>query len=816
MADSDRRLGVTASRSGFRMTWAAGVMGFSGLLAQQLLLRELLIVFAGNELTIGLILACWLATEAAGSIWARRARIGGFAGTESPSNPTDTVALRHFMRVTLLFCLSLFPAIYAVRLIKPALGISVGTVAGLGSAAAASLIVLAPVSVTHGAMFTLGCSVCSRRSAEQGLIAGRPPAAHIYILETIGTLIAGVLWTAALIRLSDPFHIAVGIVLLNGLTVLILAGRLDAGPLRWRTAAGVLIAASLLLAAAGGTELLQHRSLNTLWRHQNIIHYENTMHGNIVITENQGQYTFFTDGTPAFLIPVPDIGLVEPLVHIPMTAHPEPRRILLIGGGAGGFVDAILTHPSVRKVEYLELDSRLLQLQRDLATASTKEALNDPRVDLRATDTRLWLTAGGPADGIASGYDVIFSRHHDPDNLESSRFFSEEFFRLAADNLTEQGILVLGFPGLVGHLNEPLQHLASGVHHSLEQVFPTVRAFPGDGQSFLLASADSAIADFSIDDFARRLRERELFDEVTLPWHVEQRLHPRWQPWFEGFAGGGSRRPIRDFQPRALFLSVAHWSSLNAPRTARVLNAIATWNPVLMALVVPAALLLPAVGLNRFSPGRRTRVIPAVLTTGFTAMVVNLSLMFAFQIVAGRLFGWLGLLTAAFIAGLGLGAMYGSHRLHRTGDADGSARGLLIQTDIVVLLFSGLLLILLPAAAPRFAVWLPPTLIRVLFFPVLLTAGAVCGAQFPVACSVLANAENGSDGFRRPAADPSGSGLVYAADLLGGCVGGILGGIVLLPLLGLAGTGVTIILVKAITVVMLIHTPKPIALEVRP
>ena len=50
-----------------RIRIAVVVMGFSGLVAEILLLRELLIVFSGNELSIGIILANWLILEAFGS-----------------------------------------------------------------------------------------------------------------------------------------------------------------------------------------------------------------------------------------------------------------------------------------------------------------------------------------------------------------------------------------------------------------------------------------------------------------------------------------------------------------------------------------------------------------------------------------------------------------------------------------------------------------------------------------------------------------------------------------------------------------------------
>lgn len=797
---------MTARAREFRMAWAAGVMGFGGLFAQQLLLRELLIVFAGNELTIGLILSCWLASEAAGALWARRARISG----ASASDAADAPALRRFMGAALFFSLSLVPAIYAVRLIKPALGISVGTVVGLGSAATASLIVLAPVGVAHGALFTLGCAACFRRPEDCGTDGFRTPATHVYVLETVGTLLAGLLWTAALVRWGNAFQVAAGIALLNAATVLFLAGRLGRKRVRWRIAGAVLAVASVLAGVAGGADFLQRRSIEALWQRQNVLHYENTVHGNVAITENLGQYAFFTDGTPSFMIPVPDTGLVEPLVHIPMAAHPRPSWILLIGGGVGGFAEAILKHPSVARVDYLERDARLLHLQRELASAAEAEALDDPRVELHAADARAWLAGGGRR------YDVVISRQHAPDNLHGSLFFSEEFFRLAADNLEDGGMLVLGFPGLVGHLDEPLRHLAAGVHGSLERTFPVVRAFPGDAHSFLIASRDAAVAGFDVDGFAQRLRERGLLDAAMLPWHVEQRLHPRWHAWFEEFAAGGTKRATSDFHPRALFLGVAHWSSLNAPGTARVLMGAFRLNPALLGLAVPAALLAAGAVLNRFSPGRQTRAIPAVMATGFTAMVVNLSLMFAFQIVAGRLFGWLGLLSAAFIAGLGIGALHSSWRIGRAADAGGFARKLLVQTDIAVLLFGSLLLALLPWAAPRIAAWLPSALVRILFFPLLLAAGAVCGAQFPAACAALALAANGRRNARRSAADPSGSGLVYAADLLGGCAGGILGGIALLPLLGLSGTGATIGLLKSATALMLALAPKSVASEEHP
>lgn len=753
--------------------WAAGTAGFSGLLTQMLLLRELLVVFGGNELTIGLILACWLITEASGALWARRWTDSHAAGD-----------LRNqYMRMALLICIVIIPALLAARLIKPALGISVGTVPGPGLAVAASLVILMPVGFSHGALFPLGCALYRRAAAHAGTFPGRAPAGRVYILETAGTLLAGLLWTAALIRIPNVFVVAAGLALLQAGTAAAIIRR--AAP----PAIAMVLAVGFL--AFGGAGYLQHRSIGALWYQQNVLLYENSMHGNIVVTENQGQYTFFTDGTPAFLTPVVDESLVDPLIHIPLTTHRNPRSVLLIGGGAAGFLDAILLHPSVERVDYTENDPRLLQLQYEAADRTGERWMDDPRVHLHPVDGRGWLQANDHQ------FDVIISRYHDPANLHSSRYFSGEFLQLAARRLTRNGILVLGFPGLVGHLNEPLRHLGSGVHHAMQQEFPYVRAFPGSSESFLLASHNRAIIEVDADRFADHLRHQNLMETVSLPWHVEQRLHPRWHQWFLEFTAPGSRRVSGDFFPRVLYLSVAHWSTKNAPVVARVLQALYPLQPVVLAGAVILVVLLPAWIFGRGGGRQSSPVMSAAVTTGFTAMVIHLSLIFSFQILAGRLFGWIGLLAAVFMAGLGVGALSMDRVINRRSTFIQNPFSLVKRTEVLVLAFCGGLLVLLPSVAPLLS-RTPVAVVRGLFLVLLALGGAVCGAQFPALCAVLPSRE---------------SGRVYAADLLGGCLGGVLGGIIMIPLLGMVGTGATIVLLKGVSLFLLLSRTSGITLK---
>ena len=89
-----------------RIVIAILTVGFSGLVAEILLLRELLIVFSGNELCIGIILANWLILEAFGCFF-----LGRIA--EKFKNRLET-----FTVITILFSLSLFTAIFLTRILK--------------------------------------------------------------------------------------------------------------------------------------------------------------------------------------------------------------------------------------------------------------------------------------------------------------------------------------------------------------------------------------------------------------------------------------------------------------------------------------------------------------------------------------------------------------------------------------------------------------------------------------------------------------------------------------------------------------------------
>ncbi|NIS82903.1 MAG: spermine synthase, partial [Anaerolineales bacterium] len=153
-----------------RVCIAILAMGFSGLVAEILLLREFLIIFSGNEFSIGIILANWLILEAFGSYYLGRK-------AEKYENKLETFTL-----ITLLFSISLFIAIFLIRILKRIIGISVGESIGFLPMFYSSFLILLPVSIFHGALFTFSCHIYSMFSDQDASSAGR-----VYAYETVGT-----------------------------------------------------------------------------------------------------------------------------------------------------------------------------------------------------------------------------------------------------------------------------------------------------------------------------------------------------------------------------------------------------------------------------------------------------------------------------------------------------------------------------------------------------------------------------------------------------------------------------------------------------
>jgi spermidine synthase len=744
-----------------RVRIAILTMGFSGLVAEILLLREFLIIFSGNEFSIGIILANWLILEAFGSFFLGRM-------VEKSKNKLET-----FTFITLLFSISLLIAIYLIRTLKGMMGVSIGESISFLPMFFSSFLILLPASVLHGALFTFSTHIYSMFSIRDPSSAGR-----VYAYETAGTVIGGIACTYLLIPYLDSFQAASGLAVLNSsVCFAILAPQWKTGRYRKITLMITSAITLLFLVLTIQAHKLHTCSITVQWKNQDIVHYQNSQYGNICVIENAGQYIFFQDGVPNIMTPIPDIPFVEEFVHLPLLAHPEPKQLLILSGGAGGVISGVLKHPSIETIEYAELDPLIIDLIRKFPTPLTESELNDSRVKIKYVDGRLLLKR------TQKKYDLILIGVTEPSNLQTNRFYTKEFFTLAREKLNERGILVLGLSGSLSYATEELKNLNSCIFHTLKSVFPYVRVIPGYGTNLFLLSDSQEVLTFDKTLIIERLDQRNIKTEVMIPWHIEQTLHHGWQDWFYNYIEGSSQKINSDFYPIGVFYSVSHWNALFAPSIRwlfMLLERISLRKIVLLFVILLLAYFIVPSKRKRFF---RAGIPLAIFTTGFAGMIFDLMLIFTFQSMYGHVFSWIGLLVASFMAGAACGAMLVAIVLDRM--KDGYKFFARIELAIIVFSMGCLFIVFIPNAY----LGNPDTffLFRLLFLVISFISGLLIGSQFPLANKLY----QGDDTSLTKTA-----GLLYASDLLGGWFGGVLGAVVLLPLLGLVGTCITVGLLK--------------------
>ena len=127
-----------------------------------------------------------------------------------------------------------------------------------------------------------------------------------------------------------------------------------------------------------------------------------------------------------------NMGYHEMIVHVPMLAVAQPKRVLIVGGGDGGSLQQVLRYSSVEEVVICELDQLVVDLSRQYFFASFGDPWVDPRARLIIQD------AFGYLDQNPEQFDVIISDTTDPIGM-AERLFSNEFYQLIVRALVPGG-----------------------------------------------------------------------------------------------------------------------------------------------------------------------------------------------------------------------------------------------------------------------------------------------------------------------------------------------------------------------------------------
>ncbi|MCF8060140.1 MAG: polyamine aminopropyltransferase [Bacteriovoracaceae bacterium] len=125
------------------------------------------------------------------------------------------------------------------------------------------------------------------------------------------------------------------------------------------------------------------------------------------------------------------------ITHVPLFVHPNPKKVLVIGGGDGGTAREVIRHPSVEKCTMVEIDEMVVNACVE-HIPQTSSMLKDPRIELIIGDGVKFVE-----DAVKSGdkFDVILVDSTDPIG-PAQPLFGLEFYENIYKALNEDGIVV--------------------------------------------------------------------------------------------------------------------------------------------------------------------------------------------------------------------------------------------------------------------------------------------------------------------------------------------------------------------------------------
>ncbi len=195
----------------------------------------------------------------------------------------------------------------------------------------------------------------------------------------------------------------------------------------------------------------------------------------------------------------------EALVHPVMLTHPDPRNVLIIGGGEGAILREVLRYRSVERAVMVDIDRELVELCQKLLPEWHAGAFQDPRVELLFADGKDYLDQAEPS------FDVILIDACDA--LEAGpalSLYTERSYRRVRERLNPKGLLAVQGMELCGV--DYMDHVP--VRDTLRRVFSVVKSYATFIPSFwtewgfLIASDDHDPTALSRELLAERLGKR--------------------------------------------------------------------------------------------------------------------------------------------------------------------------------------------------------------------------------------------------------------------------------------------------------------------
>ena len=771
--------------------------GGQAIVSQTLLLREASVLMFGSELSWGVVLAAWLLGVGVG------ASIGGRASRAACLRRRLPILLVAIL-VTLTW--ATLADLWAFRSARGWLGLQAGVMLPLTTTVWTAVGLVTPIGALVGLAFPIACAVGTCNDTEAQGLPSTPllPFGHTYALESLGSLIGGAALSFYAVAHASAVQIALAGVVVVGASGGLFLWAMSFKPLGPAVMVAITVKGILalcLVAPAWTQELIDIRWQHTAPGCTRVCEVESPYQC-LSIGTRSGQFTLYLNGTVA--TDFPDPYTFAPLAHFWMCQHPNPNRVLMLGGGCEGLLQEILRHP-VDRVDYVEPDPMLLDVVTAHVPKADRLALQDPRVHIHHADARHFLKQKRDA------FNLVIARLPEPTSALWARLYTDEFYAELRRAMAPRGSLCMTITASPGDLSDLAGEYVGSVRQTLRRHFATVVVGWGTTAHVLAATAPDLV---SVDpaELARRYQTRgvqsPVFDVAwfhgATDWLDEAKLRVRSAELDAHLNAPVSTdlRPIIYLQRLALWEATTHeveGPGRHAHYFLSTLRAVRMWHVLACCGAMVLATLLVA---SRYRPAPGGVTLVSIGSTGLVTMSLTIVWLFSFQNLYGYVYSRIGWIVALFMGGLVVGSWYatGWTKRHTATTCSVLARRGLAILDAAIALLALSVPVILPHLAAMQTSAAALRVIEVCISAMVMVTGILGGAAMPLAAAQVPS---------KPHAAGTMAGHIVSADHYGACLGALACGVLLVPVFGITATALLLSGIKAVSAILLLVIPIP-------
>ena len=690
------------------------LVGLISVLAQTILLRELVVEVFGNEIIYSIFLSTWLLMVAMGS----------FLYKKFPVKQRFQNAV--YISLSLLVLLIPIQFLF-IRLFVEQLSVISGIVINISSLFLLAIAVLSPGCLIIGYLFPVNSHLHSRFT--EGV-------KKVYIFESMGMLVGGIL-----------FYLLIQI--FKGFSILIFVGALAFFLLYLFSKKRIFI---LGIIAFISLMFFSHSifitNYQTRYEPEKLIASHDSKYGRFDITKSHDQKNYFWDGV--LFANSENENYAQEMVNFVLLQHSKPSDVLLVGGLLNNYPQEFLAYGGIN-IDYLEIDENVLK-------ASEFYQDRNPAVNLIQKDALLYLHESNKK------YDIIYFDVPDPSSLFLNRYYTNDFFDLIKAHLKgKNSVAAITISNAENYMLPELANLNNVVYNTFSESFSNIVIIPAQKNIFV-ASNDNYITN-DVDELIARMEKKNLQSS----WFNQSLIFDTCNEFRVNKIKSNISEKTSEInnvlEPAAFLSTIQYWLKHLDKSFSSQINFLKNNKTIVFFLLLILIWFLAflnktkSVGVSGFIENS------IIVSTSLVAFVMQIVLLYLFQVYHGYIYYVVAIFTSSFMLGLTLGFL---------------APGKIKRNFAIVLFLNTLLLI--------FILLLVQNKINPIYYFIFNLALSIFEGMILSSILMSKNKEESEKGA-----------TFYFADTIGAFLGGLIFGVVLLPVYGIK------LNIKFLAIIVFIH-----------